>query len=269
MSLFVKKSAAKIKTESEWLGGVNMKTRRFKALNGKGGFSRIVDKIAIYDNDDVMVDCCVIHCEPGRYDGREFYYPTNNYPGNNIGLFSGKPKDAIQCIKDGFGDCFVKSDLFGFTMEHVVRFVDRKYGEDIRRNTIEGWKNAKFAYAVKFTLLNSFSGGREVMKDKTLNWWGKGREDVLTFETELEAKQFIYEIEKFAIHCCEEYEELPITGDHDFDLKNIYDPFFEKMKKSTQGGVLSVYWHVFRAKHHDRLEGGNTYELEVVQFVLP
>lgn len=39
-----------------------LRTRRFKALNGaKGEYSRIVDKIAIYDENEKQIDCCVIH----------------------------------------------------------------------------------------------------------------------------------------------------------------------------------------------------------------
>ena len=38
-----------------------MKTRRFKALNGaKGKYSAIVEKIAIYDDNDNQIDCAII-----------------------------------------------------------------------------------------------------------------------------------------------------------------------------------------------------------------
>ena len=131
------------------------RTRRFKALNGaKGEYSRIVDKIAIYDENEKQVDCCVIQTDD---TGREYYCPSN--PHDKFGLFTDKPKDAIECIRNGFGDGLQQSKLFGLTMEHVVRFIDREYGEEIRRKTIEGWKDTKFAYGVKFSYLNSFSGG--------------------------------------------------------------------------------------------------------------
>ena len=46
-----------------------MKTRRFRALNGaKGDYSRIVEKIAIYDDEGNQIDCCTIQKDD---EGRE------------------------------------------------------------------------------------------------------------------------------------------------------------------------------------------------------
>lgn len=157
-----------------------MKTRRFKALNGaRRKYLGIVDKIAIYDNNGDQVDCCVIQIDD---NGREYYCPSNSH--DKFGLFTGKPKDAIECIKNGFGDGLQQSKLFGFTMEHVIRFIDREYGEEIRRKTIEGWKDVKFAYGVKFSFLNSFSGGRFVMKNETLMGYGDDIKNILSFDDE-------------------------------------------------------------------------------------
>ena len=58
------------------------------------------------------------------------------------------------------------------TFEHVVRFIDREYGEEIRQKTIEGWKDTKFSYGVKFCFLNAFGVGRLVCKNKTLMGYG-------------------------------------------------------------------------------------------------
>lgn len=52
----------------ERIGKIMNRTRRFKALNGaKGEYSRIVDKIAIYDENGKQVDCCVIQTDDSRY----------------------------------------------------------------------------------------------------------------------------------------------------------------------------------------------------------
>ena len=77
-------------------------------------------------------------------------------------------KMPIECIRNGFGDGLQQSHLFGMTFEHVVRFIDREYGEEIRQKTIEGWKDTKFSYGVKFCFLNAFGVGRLVCKNKTL-----------------------------------------------------------------------------------------------------
>lgn len=85
-----------------------MKTRRFKALNGLNGKKcKNCRKIAIYDEKGDQIDCCVIQKDN---EGREYYHPSNS--NDKYGLFLDKPKDAIECIKDGFGDAIVKESLF-------------------------------------------------------------------------------------------------------------------------------------------------------------
>lgn len=240
-----------------------LKTRRFKALNGaKGKYSRIVDKIAIYDNDGNQIDCCIIHNDD---DGREYYYPSN--PHDKNGLFTDKPKDAIECIRNGFGDGFQVSHLVGINIENVVRFIDREYGEEIRQKTIEGWKDAKFSYGVKFCYVNSFDSGRLVCKNKTLMGYGDTQDNVLTFETEKEASDFIEEVFKKAKEYHEEYTNLKRTGDGDWDYENIVKPFFNKIEKDT--GIDSVYWKAFSGLNQEENDGEPVYGMKVVQVVLP
>ena len=61
--------------------------------------------------------------------------------------FAGKPKDMIESIRRGYGDviCCYQSFL---RIDHVLYFLDRDYGESLRKKTIEGWKGAKFAYGL-------------------------------------------------------------------------------------------------------------------------
>lgn len=115
------------------------KTRRFKALNGANEpYSAVVEKIAIYNKRGKMIDCCVIHKDN---DGREFYYPSNLK--NECKLFINKPKDALDCIQNRFGDALTTSSFLGFNSLHVIRYIDREYGEKIREKTLEGWKDGK------------------------------------------------------------------------------------------------------------------------------
>lgn len=247
----------------ERIGKIMNRTRRFKALNGaRGEYSRIVDKIAIYDENGKQVDCCVIQTDD---DGREYYCPSN--PHDKFGLFADKPKDAIECIRNGLGDGFQQSKLFGFTMEHVVRFIDREYGEEIRRKTIEGWKDTKFAYGVKFSYLNSFSSGRLVMKNKTLMGWDDDTKDVLSFDNEEDATLFIKKVNEKASNYCEEYGTLKRTGDNDWNYEHIFKPFFNRIEGRREYGRSSVYWNAFRGLHEERENGKANYEMEVVQIV--
>ena len=61
--------------------------------------------------------------------------------------FAGKPKDMIESIRRGYGDviCCYQSFL---RIDHVLYFLDRDYGESLRKKTIESWKDAKFAYGL-------------------------------------------------------------------------------------------------------------------------
>lgn len=240
-------------------------TRRFKGLNGaKGEYSRVVDKIAVYDKNGNQIDCCVIQKDK---DGREYYYPNN--PHDEMGLFLGRPKDAIECIRKGFGDGFSQSNMFGMSLENVVRFIDRDYGEEIRRKTLEGWKNAKFAFGVSFNFLNSFNGGRNVCKNKCLFGYGDKPEDILTFDTEQSAQAFINEVNEKAEQYAEEYVKLPKTNDRDYDYENTYQPFFDKIEGKMENGTDSVYWRAFSGIAHEKQTGQKEYKMEVVQVVIP
>ena len=241
-----------------------LRTRRFKALNGaKEKYSRIVDKIAIYDENGKQIDCCVIHTDE---EGREYYYPSNLH--EKFGLFTDRPKDAIECIRNGFGDGFQQSHLLGMTLEGVVRFLDREYGEKIRQKTIEGWKNTQFAYGVKFCFLNSFSGGKLICKNKTLMRYTDTMEDVLTFETESEAFAFIEDVNKKANEYYKEYINLERTGDRDLDYEKVIKPFFDKIEGKMENGTNSVYWTAFAGLNEEKRNGNPEYKMKVVQVVL-
>lgn len=236
-----------------------MNTRRIKALQNNA----IVDKMVVYDATGKQVDCRTIHTDE---EGREYYYPTN--PNYRLGLFTDRPKDAIDCIKNGYGDGLQRSSLLGFTFERVVRYLDRQYGEDLRAKTLEGFKDTKFAYAVKFAYLNSMSGGRTICKDEGLYGYGNKPEDIQTFDTEADAQKFIDEINARASKYHEEYENLPKTGDADYDYNQIAKPFFEKIEAEMQTGNESIYWRVFSALNDEKNEGKKMYSLDIIQVIV-
>lgn len=61
--------------------------------------------------------------------------------------FSRKPEDMITSIKRGYGDVIAVKHIFG-RIESVLYFLDREYGESLRKQTIEGWQQAKFGYVL-------------------------------------------------------------------------------------------------------------------------
>lgn len=64
--------------------------------------------------------------------------------------FNSKPKDMIESIKRGFGDVIVSYNLMGGQFDYVRYYLNREYGDKLRSKTIEGWKNAEFAYGLYF-----------------------------------------------------------------------------------------------------------------------
>lgn len=238
-----------------------LRTRRFKALNGSGKNLRIVDKIAIYDNNGKQIDCCVIQKDD---EGREFYCPSN--PNDKHGSFTDRLEDAIEFIKNGFGDEFQQIHLFGFLLHDVVRYIDREYGESIRKNTIEGWKDVKFSYGVKFCFLESFSAGKLICKNEKLMGYDDTINDILTFETEKEASDFIEKVNKKVEEYYKEYSNLERTCDIKWDYENIIKPFFNKIKGNI--GSDSVYWMAFRGINKEEQKLKPEYKMKVVRVVI-
>lgn len=239
-----------------------MKTRRIKSLETYNKKPQIVNKIVVYNDSGVQIDCCVIH---KKDDGKEYYYPSN--PHDKLGLFTDKIKDAIECINDGYGDVVECERIFGFTMTHVVRFLDREYGEELRQKSIEGFKDAKFTFAIKFSYLNSFSDGRLILKNEELMGFQDTLKDVLVFDSEEKANSFIDKVIKEANRIKEEYLKLEKTGDDDYDYNNIISPFFDTIKGGCKNGHESVYWKAFSGlmNHENKAD----YQLKVVQIIIP
>lgn len=232
-----------------------MKTRRFKALNGYGKDSKIVEKIAIYDDNDNQIDCCLIQTDS---DKREYYYPTN--PHDEDGLFLDKPKDAIECIRNGFGDIIQRSKTFDFAVEHVVRFIDREYGETLRNLILDEWKNTKFVYGIKF--IDSFGDRRIVMKNKALMRWETVVEP-LSFDNEEDAISFINDVTEKATKYCDEYNTLTKEGYYE----DVAESFFNSIEGKAEHGVDSIYWRVFYKLYEERLNIDPKCKMEIIQIV--
>lgn len=80
-------------------------------------------------------------------------------------LFSYYIKDAAEEILNGIGDVINTSTIFNsiFSMTpgsvHVRYYLDREYGESLKRKSIAGWKNTKFCYAIMIYDRQSFNPG--------------------------------------------------------------------------------------------------------------
>lgn len=103
--------------------------------------------------------------------------------------FADRIKDAVETIRSGNGDCILQSKFFG-THDRVVYFLDRKIGEELRRKFIEGWKNARFGYAIKIRYKDSFLGYSVLNTENSLGLWVEG-DEMKTFSSAKDAEDYV------------------------------------------------------------------------------
>lgn len=115
--------------------------------------------------------------------------------------FSDRIKDAVDMIKNGNGDCIKSTNLF-VHVDKVIYFLDRSIGEKLREKSINGWKNTKFAYTIKFGYKNSFWRYSTLNnKMETISPFDDNKTPIY-FENEKEANKYMEDIiEKSKILC--------------------------------------------------------------------
>ncbi len=104
--------------------------------------------------------------------------------------FSGRIKDAVDMIKDGNGDCIKSTQIFG-RHDKVVYFLNRTIGEELRKKTLDGWKDTKFGWAIECGNKNSFSGYTMLNKKMERISVFDDENKLMTFDTEEAAKEYV------------------------------------------------------------------------------
>ena len=132
-------------------------------------------------------------------DQGKYFYVDNELNKNNSNSllrysFSGRIKDAIDTIKAGNGDCIEVNSVLGVRSNRVVYFLDRKVGEQIRQETLEGWKDAQFAWRIECGYKSSLSGYRPIGEKYTQITIFDGNRRPMLFDTEEAAEQYIKSI---------------------------------------------------------------------------
>ena len=209
-----------------------MRTRRFKAWNGaKGENSRIIEKIALYDDHDTMIYSTRVYEDD--YDDL-YYYPPNTH--DKLGLFTDKIMDALECIRNGYGDMITTDNLFGTRCLRVIRFIDRELGEPIREFSLKGWENTKFAYAIKCSPVNTLGDDMVIAENNKLVPRYQCY-NLMKFNTEDDANKYIADLNKRVAGLYKKYKNLKRTGDDDYDFKNIVKPFFYSIHNGDRSNL--------------------------------
>lgn len=129
--------------------------------------------------------------------------------------FSGRIKDAVDTIRNGNGDCIKSFQLFG-RHDSILYFIDRKFGEELRQKSLDGWKDTKFAWAIETGRKDSFSP-YAVLNEKN--------EIISIFDKERTPKYFVSKEE------ADHYIESLITTSFDYAKQCV-----DMVKESSEDG---------------------------------
>lgn len=104
--------------------------------------------------------------------------------------FSGRIKDAVDTIKSGNGDCIKSMQMFG-RHDKVLYFLDRTIGEELRKKSLDGWKDTKFGWTIEYGNKNSFSGYSMINKKMERISIFDEEYKPMIFDTEEAAKEYV------------------------------------------------------------------------------
>ena len=215
---------------------MEFKMRRFEAVDGINTKNpKLCEKLEITDHLGNMIDCNEIQTDENGY---EYIYIHNPY--SKRGTFSDCIKDAITCIREGRGDVLCQITVFSFPIDYVRKYIDREYGESLRARSIEGWKNANFGYAVKFTKSNPYTAGSLISVNKERMSIFDDRSNILTFDTKEDAEKFITDVYKLIENT---QEEIIALGLKDFE------EILHFFNDNVEGGYDSIYFDIFESTY--------------------
>lgn len=108
--------------------------------------------------------------------------------------YSGRIRDAVEMIRNG--DCISSMKFIG-RIDKVLYFLDRKTGEELRRKSLEGWKDTKFGWAIECGNKNSFLEYSMLnKKNERISVFDKDRNPMI-FDTKESADEYVeYLIER-------------------------------------------------------------------------
>lgn len=115
---------------------------------------------------------------------------------NKYFMFSNHIVDAITEIRDGYADR-IETNFNGFdglifntrpTQFRLYRYIDREFGDKLKNESINGWKNVTFCYSIVIYNPNSLNGKRFVSVD--YDYWD-GISEILHFDTYQEAQETV------------------------------------------------------------------------------
>lgn len=132
--------------------------------------------------------------------GKEYFTLPNTRVKSFLKSFTDRIGDAADEIINGNGDAMRHETFLGMNFIDVVYFLDREYGEEMKRKSIEGWKDTKFAWVLKICNCHYY-----VKKDGILTY-ERNDNTIETFNTEEDALKRLTELTDEAYLYIEKYK---------------------------------------------------------------
>ena len=92
---------------------------------------------------EVYIDDCLIKTQDinTTKDGKQYIHVPNLYhPDGDRCSFNHRPGDMVQALRDGYGDAI--------NGEHLIRFLNRESGKEMRAKSLKSWEGTEFAWIV-------------------------------------------------------------------------------------------------------------------------
>lgn len=132
--------------------------------------------------------------------GKEYFTIPNTRVKSVFKFFTDRIGDAVDEVINGDGDAIKYKTFLGMNFINVAYFIDREYGEEMKRKTIEGWKDTKFAWVLKICNFHQY-----VKKDGILTY-ERNDSAIDTFNTEEDALERLSKLTDEAYSCIEKYK---------------------------------------------------------------
>ena len=193
-------------------------------------------------NDDNIAKCAILEDETldkrnrrrvihTDNQGREYFHLPNKRDTRVRKSFVNRIADAVDEVVNGDGDAISVVKILGVETMSVLYFLDREYGESLKENSIKGWKDTKFGWAIKE--INTFS--TFVSSDKIIEF---SQEKAKFFANENDALSFIDEI----------YNEAYEIMDKGYTIDEIFQKLEEKYGENT---LYSAVYNVISSAFSD------------------
>lgn len=180
-------------------------------------------------------------------NGKE-YFILPNMKNRQSYQFNNRIGEAIEEIRYGDGDGIITFDLNGDDGIKVIHYLDRKYGDEIKKNTIEKFKDATFSWIIKIPLCPSYINNEDKIVYGISN-------DIKTFKNEKEAIKYLLNLTKEVSEYIHNYNYLDrilnvIAVDKkvkmpyqvtEYAITRILYHIYDKVKKNRKINIKAVF----------------------------